>query len=222
LNLIEGKCELGLVARGPSPDELELARTKDVELDVVPCALDAFVFIVNEENPVRNLTTRHLRDIYAGKIKDWAEVGGAKGEITAYQREENSGSQQLMRELVMKDVPFERRKDSGHVPGLVRHLMSSVFLALTEDASGLAYSVYYYERFMSGSPRTRTIAVDGVEPTFKTIQNRKYPHVAEVFAVTRKGIDQDAPASRLRNWLLSPEGQAVVRESGYVPIGNEK
>ena len=39
--------------------------------------------------------------------------------------------------------------------------MSPVFLELTSDKGGLAYSVYYYERFMSGSPRTRTIAVDG-------------------------------------------------------------
>ncbi len=88
----------------------------------------------------------------------------------------------------------------------------------TSDKGGLAYSVDYYERFMSGSPRTRTIAVNGTEPTFDTIRQRKYPYTAEVFAVTRKGIDPHAPAARLRNWLLSAEGQSVVRESGYVPL----
>jgi phosphate transport system substrate-binding protein len=71
---------------------------------------------------------------------------------------------------------------------------------------------------MSGSPRTRTIAVDGVEPTYETIRQRKYPYTTEVFVVTRKGIVPTDPAARLRNWLLSPEGQSVVRESGYVPL----
>jgi phosphate transport system substrate-binding protein len=219
VNLIDGKSEIGLLARAPSPDELELARTQNVDLDVVPCALDAFVFLVNTENPVRNLTTSQIRDIYAGNIEDWKKVGGRKRGITAYQREENSGSQQLMRELVMKDVPFKKPTERYvGVPQLVGHLMSSVFLELTSDKGGLAYSVYYYERFMSGSPRTRTIAVDGAEPTFDTIRRRKYPYATEVFAVTRKGIDPQAPAARLRDWLLSAEGQSVVRESGYVPL----
>jgi phosphate transport system substrate-binding protein len=219
VNLIEGKSEIGLLARAPSPDELELARSQNVALDVVPCALDAFVFLVNTENPVRNLTTSQIRDIYAGKIEDWKTVGGVKGGITAYQREENSGSQQLMRELVMKDVPFKKPTERyARVPQLVGRLMSSVYLELTSDKVGLAYSVYYYERFMSGSPRTRTIAIDGVEPTFDTIRQRKYPYTTEVFVVTRRGIDPQAPAARLRDWLLSAEGQFVVRESGYVPL----
>jgi phosphate transport system substrate-binding protein len=71
---------------------------------------------------------------------------------------------------------------------------------------------------MSGSQRTRTIAVDGVEPNFENIRARKYPLVSEVLVVTRRGIEASSPAGRLRDWLLSREGQAVVRESGYVPL----
>jgi phosphate transport system substrate-binding protein len=219
VNLIEGTSEIGLLARAPSPDELELARMQNIELDAVPCALDAFVFLVNTKNSVRNLTTAQIRDIYAGKIKNWNEVGGARGGITPYQREENSGSQQLMRDLVMKDVPFEKPKgEFAREPQLVGSLMSHVYLALTSDTKGLAYSVHYYERFMSGSPDTRTIAVDGVEPNFESIRQRKYPHTTDVFVVTRKGLDPTDPAARLRDWLRSPEGQSVVRESGYVPL----
>lgn len=219
VNLIEGKSEIGLLARAPSPDELKLAKMQNVELDAIPCALDAFVFLVNTENTIRNLKTSQIRDIYAGKIKNWNQVGGAKAEITPYQREENSGSQQLMRDLVMKDVAFEKTKEGeAWRRHLIDSLMSSVFLKLTRDTGGLAYSVHYYERFMSGSPRTRTIAVDGVEPTFDTIRDRKYPHTTEVFVVTRKAIGPGHPAAKLRDWLLSPEGQSVVRESGYVPL----
>lgn len=98
--------------------------------------------------------------------------------------------------------------------------MFGIYLRLTGDERGIGYSVYYYERYMSGSPRTRVIAVDGVEPSTETIASRKYPFVSEVFVVTRGDLPPTAPARRLRDWLLSAEGQAVVRESGYVPLPN--
>jgi phosphate transport system substrate-binding protein len=146
-------------------------------------------------------------------------VGDFSGPITAYQREENSGSQELMRQLVMKGVPlFTPKARYQRAPQLIEHLMSGVYLALTSDKQGIAYSVHYYEQFMAGSPCTRTIAVDGVEPSYDSIGQGKYPFTAEVLVVIRKGLDQSTAAVRLRDWLRSPEGQAVVRESGYVPI----
>jgi ABC-type phosphate transport system substrate-binding protein len=219
VNLIEGRSDFGLLARRPTAAELALAKKANVELEVTPCAWDAFVFIVHHENPVRNLSTAQIRDIYSGKVGDWKDVGGEAAAIVAFQREESSGSQELMRTLVMKELPFAKPKgEYAYVPNLVGYRMSGVFLELTDQPNGLAYSVYYYERFMSGSARTRTIAVDGVEPTYETIRDRKYPYATEVLMVTRKGIPADSPTARLRKWILSDEGQAVVRESGYVPL----
>jgi phosphate transport system substrate-binding protein len=218
LNLVEGRSDVGLLARGPSKEELAFAKSKGVELDVTPCALDAFVFLKNKDNPIRNLTTDQIRAIYAGKTKDWKELGREAGHITPYQREESSGSQQLMKTLIMKDTPIVSPNQRSSPPDLIGRLMSSVFLKLTDDSDGIAYSVYYYERFMSGSPNTRTIAIDGVEPTSENIASRKYPHISEVYVVTRKEQNNDSPAAKLKSWLLSAEGQAVVRESGYVPV----
>jgi phosphate transport system substrate-binding protein len=215
VNLINGKRDIGLIARAPSPLELELARAKGVELDVAPCALDAFVFIVNSDNPVRNLSTAQLRAIYSHRIIDWQSIGGAPGKITAYHREENSGSEELMRTLVMAGTGFSTapRGEAAIAEGS----MSGLFLLLTRDKEGIGYSVHYYERYMAGRHRTRVIAVDGVEPTYETIRDRKYPYTCDVLVVIRKDLDQNAPARKLRDWLRSREGQAVVRESGYVP-----
>ncbi len=57
-----------------------------VPLDQKALGRDALVFIVNEENPVQSLTQQQLRDIYAGKITNWKEVGGADAAIVAFQR----------------------------------------------------------------------------------------------------------------------------------------
>jgi phosphate transport system substrate-binding protein len=224
LNLLEGSSDIGLLAREPSDEERKLAKERDVDFEVTPCALDAFVFIVNRFNPIHGLTSQNIRDIYSGKVTYWRGVGGADREITSYQREEDSGSQQLMQSLVMKDlammaVPRSYSGDPPPAQSLIGSLMSSVFLELTRNKKGIAFSLFYYEQFMSGSPRTRTIAVDGVRPSAKSIADRSYPFLSEVFVVTRRGIADDSPAAKLRSWLLSPEGQALVRESGYVPLG---
>jgi phosphate transport system substrate-binding protein len=220
VNLIEGASDIGLIARPPSAGERELARQKNVELDIAPCALDALVFLVNRDNSLQGLTTAQIRDIYSGKVKNWLDVGGAAGAITPYQREEDSGSQELMRQMVMQDLPFVKDR-LGNPDRLIVYGMGGPYVRLTTDKLGLAYSVYYYERYMAGSPNTRTIAVDGIEPSYETIRDRKYPFTAEVLVVTRKGLAPNSPAARLRQWLLSPEGQSVVRESGYVPIAEQ-
>jgi phosphate transport system substrate-binding protein len=218
VQLIEGKSDIGLIARLPAQSELKVAATKRVALEVMPCALDAFVFLVNTENPVRSLTTAQIRGIYSGRITDWNSVGGRPAKIVAYQREEESGSQQLMRTLVMKDVPLATPKEPhARAPQLIAGLMGGVYLELSSNEDGLGYSVHYYERYMARSPKTRVIAVEGVEPSYETIRDRRYPHTCNVFVVIRKDLDARAPARRLRDWLRSAEGQAVVRESGYVP-----
>lgn len=126
-----------------------------------------------------------------------------------------------MRNLVMQDIPLPTLKNDRVGRSIVGSSMSSVYLKLTADENGLGYSVFYYEQFMIGSARTKLIAVDGVEPTTETIRTRKYPYATEVFVVTRAGIDKDSSPAKLRDWLLSPEGQAVVLESGYVPLASE-
>lgn len=219
-NVINGVADVGLVARRPSPDENDLAKEKGVELEVAPVALDAFVFIANYRNPVTNLSTAQIRDIYTEKIVNWKEVGGPDAAITPYRRERNSGSQELMETLVMKDLAFPELE--GHrAKMLVQMGMGSPYIALTHDQRGLAYSVYYFEHFMSGSPETKLIAVDGVLPSFDTIRDRRYPYTTEVYIVTRKGMAANSAPAIFKAWLLSPEGQAVVRESGYVPLAGK-
>ena len=217
-SLIKKYADLVLVARLPSDDEKKEALEAGVKLDFRPVALDAFVFIVNQINPVESLSTPQLKNIFSGKTTEWAAVQpGMTEDISAYQRNETSGSQQLMLHTFMRETPLYNGDNEWRYQ-MIKHMMSRPYSALTGDSNGIAYSVFYYEHFMSGSPYTRTIAVDGVKPTTETIGSGKYPYVTKVYVVTREDEPVDSGARRLRDWLLSPEGQAVVEESGYVPL----
>ena len=215
LNIADGTSGIGLLARKPNKEELEYAHAKQVEFEVVPCARDAFVFIVSSQSQVKGLSTRQIQSIYAGETTQWSEIdSGMQGKIRPYRRPENSGSEELMRELFMKDIPMPAKVSQE----LVGSLMSSVFLNLTSDHDGLAYSVRYYEHYMSGSAQTRAIAIDGIPPTAETIRDGSYPYLADVYAVVRRGKENDTGPQQLLKWLLSPEGQAVVEQSGYVAV----
>ena len=219
VSLIEGNADFILVARQSSADELNLANELGVTLDVRPVALDAFVFLVNEDNPLETLDTDTIRDIYTGEITYWNEVGitldlgdDPTEPIHTYRRNPNSGSQELMEKLVMRGLEMI---DS---PDLTMMTMFAPFNAISVDPLGIGYSVYYYTEFMVLGEMVRIFGVDGVYPTFETIADGSYPLVTEVYVVIRKGMPPDSMAVYLRNWLLTEEGQGVVLDSGYVPI----
>jgi phosphate transport system substrate-binding protein len=212
VNLIRKKADLILVARLPSPDELDEAADRGVTLVPRAVALDAFVFIVNVENPVDNLTVSEIQRIYTGEISNWREVGGNDTAINPYQRNDNSGSQELMKALVMKDLKMI------NAPDMMLPTMMAPINAISEDQDGIGYSVFFYEQSMAPNELLKLIGVDGVVPSFDTIQARTYTFTTEVYAVIRKHTASNSLAYRLRDWLLTPEGQDVVAESGYVPL----
>jgi phosphate transport system substrate-binding protein len=212
LNLIEEAADLIIVAREPSDDELAAAEHEKINLDVRPVALDAFVFLVHQDNPVGSLTLQQIRDIYTGKITNWAEVGGLDAEIHTYQRNPNSGSQELMEKLVMRG---ETMLDS---PDMILMSMMGPFSAIHDDPLGIGYSVFFYAENIYPDENVRMIAIDGTPPTSSSIADQVYPLVTEVYVVLRGDMFIVSNASTLRDWLLTAEGQSAVEASGYVGL----
>ena len=171
------------------------------------------MFIVNTENPVGNLTREQIVGIYTGRIKNWKDLGGAPEPIQPYQRNRNSGSQEKMEKLVMKG-----RKMVKAPPLQTPIAMIGPFNAIRHDERGIGYSDLYYDTFMTHLPEVTTIGIEGVVPNKRTIRDRSYPFVSEVYVAWIGDTPRANPARSVRDWLLSDEGQSVVAESGYVPI----
>lgn len=212
VNLIENKTDLILVARLPSDDEMNLTESLGVELKVKAIALDAFVFIINKTNPVNDLSIQEIQKIYTGEITNWSEVGGDLADINPYQRNDNSGSQELMEKLVMKHL------EMMDAPDLILWGMIGPINRLSWDENGIGYSVYFYEEFMAPNEKIKLCAVNGVIPNYENIETRTYPYTTEVYAAIREDMDDESQAYNLFKWLQSSEGQEVIKECGYVPI----
>jgi phosphate transport system substrate-binding protein len=212
-NLIAGSADLIIVAREPSEDELTMARSKGVRVRYEPIALDAFVFIVNTNNPVRNLSIEQIREIYTGAITNWAQFGGATAPINAYQRNKNSGSQEKMEKLVMKGLKMIQSGDLE-----VPIAMIGPFNAIRHDKKGVGYTVQYYDTYMTRIPEISTISVNGIPPDAESIRRRRYPFVSEVVVAWLDDLPKGSTTEAVRDWLLTQDGQQLVAESGYIPV----
>lgn len=214
-NLIAGNADIIFVTE-PSDQELSLAKSKNIDLEVIPVVKDAFVFLADTENPVNSLTVKQIQNIYQGRIKNWSSVGGKYNTITAFQRPKNSGSQTLMENMVMKgltlmDAPKE------YVPDSMQDLIEMV-AGYDNSERALGYSVYYYAKTMYISDDVKFLGVNNVKPENKTIANGSYPFSIAYYAVLKKSESENSPARMLLKWLLSEEGQLMAGKCGYVPL----
>ena len=212
--LVSGEADLLLVAR-PAQEAFDYAEDMGVELEMRPIGVDALVFLTSDKNPVDSLTQQQAVGIYTGAIANWKEVGGADAEIVAYQRNETSGSQVMMENVVMDgqlmtDAPKEYR------PSEMGALVDEV-ASYRNSADAIGYSVYYYVTEMYLREGVKLLAIDGVAPSNETIASGEYPYTQYNYAVIRKDEREDSPARQLFDFLTTPEGKALMAAQGYVP-----
>ncbi len=207
--------------RKPSADERKLMAKHEVDLQAMPIALDGFVFIVNEKNAVKGLTLEQVRDIYTGKIKNWKEVGGKDAKINAYVRNRNSGSQETMQTLVMKDLKITVGQSMIEMT-MIEMTMMGPYNLISRDPNGIGFTFATFHRDRSNTPRVKTLAIGGVEPGPKTFASRKYPLTTEVLAVWRSDLAEDAPGRKVLAWLKTKAAQKAISRCGYVPYDRKQ
>ena len=214
-NLLAGDADL-IFTVPLSQEQLDMAGEQGVELEQVPIAREGFVFVVNAKNPVRSLTQEQLRKIYSGEITNWKDVGGEDAEIVAYQRNNDSGSQNYMISFMgdtpLMDAPTEKR------PASMSGLMDVIAVNDYAEQS-IGYSVYAYAADMYGNgDEIRFIEVDGVAPSKATMASGAYPLLSNNYAVFRADEPADSPVRTLCDWMTSDEGQRAIADAGYVTV----
>ena len=214
-NLMWGDCDI-IIAAEPSTSVVEEMAQNGFQYEMTPIAMDALIFVVNEANPVDNLTTEQLQKIYSGEITNWKEVGGNDEAILAFQRNADAGSQTLMQKLVMGDIPF-MEAPIDVIVGSMGELMESV-KNYDNSANAIGYSVYYYANDMRMAEGLKILKIDGVDPTAETIAAGQYPHLNPYYSAIPASAAEDSPARILYNWLRTEDGKYLLSLEGYVPV----
>lgn len=212
--LLAGQTDLIFVAE-PSKVHTAAVQAQGDEFLLTPIGSEAFVFFTNKQNPVNQLTMAQLQDIYTGEITNWQEVGGPNKSILAYQRPENSGSQTIMQNKVMKNIKMMEPSKEAYAGGMGEIIHRVAGYQNAKNAIG--YSFMYYSSSMIKNNQIKYLAVDGVMPTPETVRNKSYPFTVSVYAVTLKS-NTNQNVQIFIDWILSNEGQSLVEKTGYIPM----
>ena len=211
--LAEGRTDI-LFAAYPSDEQLAYAQQCHNQLFFTPVGREGFVFFVNASNPVENLTSQQLRAIYSGEITNWQEVGGPNRKIEAFQRNVGSGSQSALLRF-MGDTPLMTPPQNQ-----VYDLMSGIIYKTADyknHSNAIGFSFRYYAQDMIANKGIKLLSVDGVAPTVENIRSGAYPLTSDFYAVTSQ--QSNANSQVLIDWILSPEGQQLIEDTGYAGIG---
>lgn len=195
--VVDGQTDIFFTAY-PSPDQLKYAEDQGVELEIVPVGKEAFVFFVNKDNPVDDISVDDIRNIYSGKITNWKDVGGPDKTINPLLRIKGSGSQTTM-DRVMGDTPYLTKNP------------------LTLFGGSLGYSFRIYLTNIVANDDVKMLSINGIYPDNESIKDGSYPLTAEFYVIYRK--DNTNPnVTKVVDWLCSEEGQTMIEATGYAGL----
>lgn len=210
--LINGDVDV-IFCAAPSENQIEDAKEKGKTFILTPIGREAFVFFVNRKNPVREITAKQIKAIYSGTITNWKELGGKNDDIKAFQRPEGSGSQTML-ERIMGDTPLMNPPLNNRVGGMGAIIDRTAEYKNFSNAIG--YTFLYFATGMVKNDQIALLKVDGVYPDRSTIADNTYPFVGDFYAITTD--TQNENVAKFIEWILSPQGQKLVEQTGYTPL----
>jgi phosphate transport system substrate-binding protein len=211
--LAAGTCDVGMASRAINPSEV--TATSQVGLGDLRSpatehvlALDGIAVIVHRNNPVRALDRDALRRIFTGEIADWSQLGGTPGAIRVLARDNHSGTYDTFKSLVLgksalvsSAARFEHSDELADLVASDPAAIGFVGLPYVRSAKALAISD-------PGAP--------AMLPTAFTITTEGYLLARRLYLYTPPRARM--LATELATFALSPHGQAVVRDVGFVDL----
>lgn len=173
-------------------------------------ALDGLSVYVSADNPLKELTVAQVGDIFAGKIKNWKDVGGPEGPITLYSRENSSGTYEFFKENVLLGRDFASSAQT--MPGT-----AAVLQAVAKDKTGIGYGGAAYGAGAKHLAIKKDDTSKAIEPSEATVMNGTYPIWRYLYIYINPALDKGDVAKYLA-WIRSDEGQKVVKDVGYFPL----
>jgi len=213
--LINRTVDIANASREMKQEEIDTARKNGFEPVQHTVARDAIAVVVHPSNPVNGLTLQQLSDIYTRKITNWKQVGGEDRPIVLLSRESNSGTHVYFLENVIR-------------LGETSDLMFSPDTLLMPSSEGISTEVRQnpnaigYDGLGYVTPEQKKVAVARnaqsayILPSVETVNDGSYPIARPLYMYTA-GEPQGGAKTYL-DWIMGPDGQAVVPTLGFVPL----
>ena len=189
---------IGMSSRSLLPSEKDLT--------AVTIAKDAIAIIINPQNPIQDLSLGHAREVFAGKIKNWKDLGASPHPIVLVSREEGSGTRESFQKFAMgkEEISLESLVQDSN--GAIRQVVSNDPYAIGYISLGLV------------NEKVKALKISGVEPSLANIESAKYTLVRP-FLFVFDG-EPTGEAKSFLEFVLSPPAQALLAKEGLVTVRN--
>lgn len=226
-SLLNKTTEIANSSRELKSAEIETAKSKGVTPFTYQVALDGIAVIVHPKSKVDNLTVRQVSDIFAGKIKNWKEVGGADMPITLYGRENSSGTYEFFKDHVLGKVDGKQVDYSPSTQ--VLQGTAALGEAVARDVKAIGYGGvgYFAER---NDVKILHIKKDENSPAISPSENSKVNYEAiwsGDYSISRylycfTNGEATGKVKEFMDFIVSQEGQNVVKTMEYIPLPPKK
>jgi phosphate transport system substrate-binding protein len=198
-----GTYEIGMSSRELSPAEIGTG------LEDLIIAIDGIAVILNNANPIANLSTDQIKDIYTGKITRWEQLGasanGKTGGIAVISREPGSGTRGAFEELLKFQDQLVKGAIEFDGTGAIKAEVSR-----NADAIG-------YISLGSLDNTVKPLNVGGVVPSTTNVVSGSYKIARPFILVTKKGAPLNAETKAFIDWIMGSAGQSIVKKS-WIPV----
>lgn len=212
-DLLNNEADMGMSSRKIKNKENELLRPLYGELahsaQELIIGLDGLAIIVNSANPITKLTTKQLAKIFSGETDNWSALGGNDLPIHLYTRDENSGTWDTFKNLVLKS----HHKKLYHK---ARRFESSNELSerVSQDISAIGFIALPYVNNSKALAIAASQQTSAIYPTRFTVSTEDYPLSRRLYMYApsiKNKIVKD-----FSNFVISHAGQKIVEEVGLV------
>ena len=225
--LLNKTTEIANSSRELKSAELEDAKAKGVTPFTYQVALDGIAVIVHPESKVDNLTIQQVSDIFSGKITNWKSVGGVDMPITLYGRENSSGTYEFFKEHVLGKV--DGKQVDYATSTQVLQGTAALGEAVARDVKGIGYGGvgYFAERndvkILHIKKDENSIAISPAENNkvnYDVIWSGDYSISRYLYCFTNG--EATGKLKEFMDFIISEEGQNVVRTMEYIPLPPKK
>lgn len=215
--LINKTVDLATASRSIKESEIEIAKNQGIDIKEFVVAWDGISVVINNSNPVTELSIEQISKIFTGEIANWSEVGGEDGEILITSRDSSSGTFGYFKKRVVQlNGTVKENNFSQEALYLVSNVSIREEVSINENAIG-----YIGLGYLDDSVKALAIigedASESVKTSIVNVQNGSYPISRRLFIYVSDSDLTDLGEAFLE-YVTGEEGQAIAREIGFVPL----
>ncbi|MEM9158639.1 MAG: phosphate ABC transporter substrate-binding protein [Verrucomicrobiota bacterium] len=200
--VITASADLGMSSREAKEKEISRAIVEGVNMKPITVAKDGIAIIVNDGNPMDEISAREVMKVFTGDVDSWSSINGRSGPVSIYTRNTSSGTYAVFQEMALRkrDYAQSSQKMAGN---------EQIASEVSANGNGIGYVGLAY----IATPGVKVLPVDGVMP-----QKSEYKFARPLYLYYDADLEMRPIVKEFIDFCLSPEGQAIVEKVHFISI----